>query len=311
MSQILRSAGEGALGTDRLEAAPLGAHHLPVESFLVRGNDFLFAGCEEVFVMSAPHTHSQIEFNYVLSGAITYLHDGREAWIGAGDLALLWGAIPHRTVEVAPGTRYVCFYLPLEVFLAAPIGEALRAVVLEGGLVVAADPLRFEPESLRRMRAEWLATGDRRLRDLIAAEVVLLLRRLDVTGWRDLLAGAHHEGRPVAGAMPPKILEMTRFIAEHGHEAITVADVARAASLHPNYAMTRFRAGLGMTVAHYILRHRMMAAQTLLLSTRKDLAAIAFETGFGSVSQFHRSFRRYFSCTPASFRRHMRPSPPA
>ena len=54
----------------------------------------------------------------------------------------------------------------------------------------------------------------------------------------------------------------------------------------------------------------MMAAQTLLLSTRKDLAAIAFETGFGSVSQFHRSFRRYFSCTPASFRRHMRPALP-
>lgn len=293
--------------TDRAEDAQ-GLGPLPVESFLVPGNDFLIAGCEDVFVMSAPHTHSQVELNYVLEGHIAYRHDGREAVLRAGDLALLWGAIPHQSVEVAARTRYVCIYLPLEMFLGAPIGEGLRACVLEGGLVVAADPSRFEPEAIRRMRAEWLASRDLRLRDLVAAEVGLLLRRLDVTGWRDLLAGSHGEGRVVAGAMPPKVLEMTRFIAEHGHEAITVADVARAASLHPNYAMTRFRALLGMTIAHYILRHRMMAAQRLLLSTRKDLAAIAFETGFGSVSQFHRSFRSYFACTPASFRRHMRPS---
>ncbi|ALN74904.1 helix-turn-helix domain-containing protein [Aureimonas sp. AU20] len=281
--------------------------HLPVESFLVRGNDFLIAGCEDVFLMSAPHTHSQVEMNYVLSGRVVYRHDGRVAALEAGDLGLFWGAIPHQSVEVAPGTRYVCIYLPLEMFLGAPIGEALRSAVLAGGLMVAAEPRRFEPEAMCRMRAEWLASGDMRLRDLVAAEVVLLLRRLDVTGWRDLLSGSHEEGRAVSGAMPPKVLEMTRFIAEHGHEAITVADVAKAARLHPNYAMTRFRALLGMTIAHYILRHRMMAAQTLLLSTRKDLAAIAFETGFGSVSQFHRSFRSYFSCTPASFRRHMRP----
>jgi AraC-like DNA-binding protein len=306
MSQILRSAWEGAVGTDQ-PGQGRNSPHLPVESFLIRGNDFQIAGCEEVFVMSAPHTHSQVELNYVLEGRMVYRHDGRVATLQAGDLGLLWGAIPHQSVEVAPGTRYVCIYLPLEMFLGADIGEGLRSAVLAGGMVVAAEPRRFEPQAMRRMRAEWLASADRRLRDLVAAEVVLLLRRLDITGWRDLLSGSHEEGRAVSGAMPPKVLEMTRFIAEHGHEAITVADVARAAMLHPNYAMTRFRALLGMTVAHYILRHRMMAAQTLLLSTRKDLATIAFETGFGSVSQFHRSFRSYFACTPASFRRHMRP----
>lgn len=280
--------------------------HLSIESFLVRGNDFLIAGCEEVFVMSAPHTHSQVEMNYLLEGSIAYRHDGRQTVVRAGDLVLFWGAIPHQSVEVAPGTRYVCIYLPLEMFLGAPVGEALRSAVLSGGMVVAQEPGRFEPEPILRMRAEWLASRDMRLRDLVASEVVLILRRLDVTGWRDLLAGQHEEGRAVVGAMPAKVLQMTRFIAEHGHEAITVADVARSAGLHPNYAMTRFRALLGMTVAHYILRHRMMAAQTLLLSTRKDLATIAFETGFGSVSQFHRSFRSHFGSTPSSFRRHMR-----
>lgn len=279
---------------------------LSAESFLIPGNDFLIAGQEDVFVMRAPHTHSQIELNYILEGRVTYRHDGRHATLRAGDLALLWGAIPHQSVEVEPRTRYVCIYLPMEMFMGAPVGEPLRSAVLGGGMVVSADRDRFSPEALCRMRAEWVASRDMRLRDLVASEVGLLLRRLDITGWRDLLAGQHGAGRAVVGAMPAKILQMTRFITEEGHRPITVADVAAAAGLHPNYAMTRFRALLGMTIAHYILRHRLMAAQTLLLSTRQDLAAIAFETGFGSVSQFHRSFRDHFACTPSRFRRHMR-----
>lgn len=282
------------------------APRLPIESFLVRGNDFLIAGCEDVFVMQAPHTHSQIELNYLFEGRVTYAHAGQRAVLEAGDLALFWGAIPHQSVAVEPGTRYVCLYMPLEMFLGAPVGEPLRSTVLEGGLVVAEEPERFDPAMMRRIRAEWLTSRDMRLLDLLAEEVVLLLRRLDVTGWRDLLAGQHGEGRTMAGAMPRKLLQMTRFIAENSHRPITVGDVAEAAGLHPNYAMTRFRAALGMTIANYIMRHRMMAAQSLLLSTRKDIATIAFEVGFGSVSQFHRSFQSHFACTPATFRKRVR-----
>jgi AraC-like DNA-binding protein len=211
--------------------------------------------------------------------------------------------VAHQTVEVEPGTRFVCIYLPLEMFLGAKLSDALRSATLGGGMVVASDPAEFDPKRLQHLVEDARKRADLRRLELLAAEVMLVLQRLDVTGWRDILAGQHAPGRAMAGAMPPKVVEMARFIAEHGHEPITVRDVARAANLHPNYAMTRFRTALGLTIASYILRHRMMTAQTLLVSTRKDLAALAFDSGFGSVSQFHRSFRTYFGFTPAEFRR--------
>ncbi len=293
----------------RVETAPeepgSGPEPISVERFLVRGNDFLVAGCQDVFVMATPHTHSQIELNYVIAGRIAYRHGGRDTSLHSGEFALFWGAVPHQTFDVEPGTRYVCIYLPLERFLEADLSGRLRSAVLDGGLVVCDEPARFEASTMQRLVDDARDADDPRILALIADEVLLALRRLDLMGWSDRLAGQHPHGRMSAGVMPAKILEMTRFIAEHGHEAITVAEVASAAGLHPNYAMTRFRTFLGMTIANYILRHRMMAAQTLLVSTRKDIAAIAFETGFGSVSQFHRSFRGHFACTPAEFRRRM------
>ncbi len=294
----------------RRDAGPIAAAEgiaagpfLPINSFFVPGNDFMVSTEQDVFVMSASHSHSQVELNYILDGDVTYLHGGRRATLGTGDVSLFWGAIPHRTLEVSPNSRFVCIYVPLEMFLNAKLSGALRSTALAGGLIVGAEPGRFDPSRFQRLVADVAQGPDHRMAELLAAEVLLILQRLDVTGWRDLLDGQHPEGRAAAGVLPAKVVEMTRFIAENGHSAITVSDVARAANLHPNYAMTRFRAALGMTIAHYILRHRMMSAQTLLVSTRKDLAAIAFEAGFGSVSQFHRSFRDHFACTPAEFRR--------
>lgn len=270
------------------------------------GNDFIVSTGQTIYAMPASHTHSQIELNFILEGEITYVHGGREASLETGDLALFWGAIAHRTLQVSPGSRYVCIYLPLEMFLNAKLSEPFRSAALAGGMIVGADPRQFDAVRFQRLVDDAKGLPDARLAELLVADVLLILRRLDLTGWRDILAGQHPAGRMAEGVMPEKVIEMARFIAENGHRAISVGDVAKAANLHPNYAMTRFRNALGLTVGDYILRHRLMAAQSLLVSTKKDLAALAFETGFGSVSQFHRSFRAHFSCTPAEYRRRMR-----
>jgi AraC family transcriptional regulator, melibiose operon regulatory protein len=293
-------------GDDAAAREPDAPTFLPLDSFVVPGHDFIVSTGQDVYVMSAAHAHSQIELNFMLEGAATYLHGGREATIRAGDFALFWGAIAHRTTAVEPGSRYVCIYLPLEMFLAAPLSEPLRAAALAGGLLVAADPKRFEASRFQRLVEGVRAPAPPGIGELLAAEVLLILRWLDVSGWRDLLAGEHARARPAAGVMPRKVLEMMGFVADNAHRPISVTDVAEAVALHPNYAMTRFRTALGLTIQAYIGRHRLMAAQSLVLSTKKDLAAIAFETGFGSVSQFHRSFRAQFGCTPAEFRRRMR-----
>ncbi len=66
--------------------------------------------------------------------------------------------------------------------------------------------------------------------------------------------------------------------------------------------MTLFRRVLGMTAGDYLTRSRLYIAQSLLLTDDRDIASVAFDAGFGSLSRFHDAFRRQFATTPQRFR---------
>jgi hypothetical protein len=63
--------------------------------------------------MATPHWHAQAEINYVLRGAIDYEMPGYSVRIGAGDLALFWGGLPHRVSDTEEDTDFHVIHLPL------------------------------------------------------------------------------------------------------------------------------------------------------------------------------------------------------
>ena len=249
--------------------------------------------------MDAPHQHSQIELNVLLDGEMTYLFGGREVRLVAGEFAFFWGASPHQSVAVAPGTRFICIYVPFDRFLGLPLSARLTASVMSGGVIAATDATAFDPARFLRLHEE-LSGDDSSLVELDRAEIEHMLRRVDLTGWRDLLGGQETPaGRPTAHA---KAVAMARFMTEHATKPIDVADVARKTGLHPNYAMTVFRNSFGLTIGTYLLRQRLHRAQALLAATDAPVSAVAFESGFGSVSRFHAAFRENFGISPRRFR---------
>ena len=96
---------------------------------------------------------------------------------------------------------------------------------------------------------------------------------------------------------------MTRFVGEHGLDDIDVEAVAKAAGLHPNYAMTLYKRAFGMTIKQAITRHRLDAAQSMLIATDRSIANIAFDCGFGSLSSFYEAFEKRFAISPSHFRK--------
>lgn len=270
--------------------------------FFDLGTDSLYISRgQEIRVMPMAHTHSHIEMNYLLSGRVDFLFGGRTAVLCAGELAFYWGAIPHQTTDVADGSRFVCIYVPLETFMAARLGDPLRSAVLGGQMVAATVPGQFAAGQFQQIFEDGKKIADCRIDDLLREEIQHIMRRVDVTGWRDLAAGPA-SGRAASGQpMNAQVVRMAKYIADYAHKAIGVEEIAAAAGIHPNYAMTLFRRTLGMTINDYLLRHRLMTAQALLISSRKSVATIAFEAGFGSISRFHDAFRNHFKCTPREF----------
>jgi len=264
--------------------------------------------------MAGPHMHSQIELNFVLSGQMTYWFDGRELTVDEGRLCLFWGMIPHQVTDRREGTRFVCLYVPMSVFLGLANLSRFRDAVFRGAMIEALEIRSWDRDIFQRWREELLA-GDENLTEIVRNELTARVLRIERDGWRDL----REEGSAIASFSAndservEHIERMLRFIAEHALDNISADDVGTAVGLHPNYAMSIFRRAVGHTINQAIVRHRLDTAQSLLISTDLSITDVAFESGFGSVSRFYEAFSQRFVEKPTAFRRRMRSKgmPPA
>lgn len=297
------------------ESVPVHPDHDPRHPLVIFG-DHRFCAGESLTVhrMAGPHMHSQIELNFVLTGQMTYWFDGRELTVDAGRLCLFWGMIPHQVIDRIEGTRFVCLYVPMSVFLGLANLSRFRDAVFRGAMIEALEIRSWDSDIFQRWREELLA-GDENLTEIVRNELTARVLRIERDGWRDL----REEGSAIASFSASDservehIERMLRFIAEHALENISAEDVGRAVGLHPNYAMSIFKRAVGHTINQAIVRHRLDTAQSLLISTDLSITDVAFESGFGSVSRFYEAFSERFVEKPTAFRRRMRSKglPPA
>ena len=92
------------------------------------------------------------------------------------------------------------------------------------------------------------------------------------------------------------------YIHDHLHEAITLDDLAKLASLSPYYFTRLFKKETGYTPHQYILYARMNMAKFLLKNTSHTIKEICFECGFNCESNFCSSFKKWTDFTPSDYR---------
>ena len=273
------------------------------DPFRVRADVFHAGPSKSMLLMAQPHTHSQVELNLLLCGEAVYAFQGRELALRSNDLALFWGAFPHQTIRVAPRTRFICIYVPIEMFLGLKLSTRLQFAVLAGGMVVACRDGRGAASALRLDLARLevlhhaLVDGDSQM-----SELELCLRRIDRRGWNDLARLDAGSGTTPCPNRSVKVIAMIRHVLAHAAGPLRVADVARVAGLHENHAMGVFRQATGMTINGFLTRCRLHRAQELLLSTDRDVTSIALEVGFNSLSRFYECFSRQVGQSPRRFR---------
>jgi AraC-like DNA-binding protein len=101
---------------------------------------------------------------------------------------------------------------------------------------------------------------------------------------------------------PVEIWKARKFISENLEEKISLRDVASAVSICPSYLSERFKEVTGEHFVGYVARVRVEKACELLRSSRLRISDIAFASGFQSLSQFNRVFRKLRGKSPRSYR---------
>ncbi len=102
------------------------------------------------------------------------------------------------------------------------------------------------------------------------------------------------------------VQRMQDYIEAHLNEAITPADLARAALFSPWHARRLFIRHTGRTPADYIRRLR-LSRSAMELRDGRSVTEVAFELGFGSVDGYQRAFFREFQCNPGEYAQRPRP----
>lgn len=97
-----------------------------------------------------------------------------------------------------------------------------------------------------------------------------------------------------------------RFLREHAHKPIRVADVLREVPISRRALERRFQALLARGLAEEIRRVHIQRAKQLLTTTELTMEEVAEQSGFASQPEFSRVFRRETGLTPSSYRRHAR-----
>jgi len=236
---------------------------------------------------AAVERHAGYDIAYVRAGTFGYRSRGRSQELVAGSVLVGY-----------PGDEYVCTHdhgcgdqclsFQLSPELVESIGDRDETWRV-GGL----PPL---PEMM--VLGELAQATVEGRSDVDLDEVALLLAsRLDevVSGRRRERAGGSARDRRRA-------VEAALWIDEHSHEPVDLGRTAGEVGLSAFHFLRLFADVLGVTPHQYLVRSRLRHAARMLADDTGSITDVAFDVGFGDLSNFVRTFHRAAGVSPRRFR---------
>jgi AraC-like DNA-binding protein len=99
-----------------------------------------------------------------------------------------------------------------------------------------------------------------------------------------------------------RAVETALWIDAHSQRPIDLEDAAAQANISPFHFLRLFSDALGVTPHQYLVRSRLRHAARLLADNDRPVTDVAYDVGFGDLSNFVRTFHRAAGVSPLRFR---------
>jgi AraC-like DNA-binding protein len=118
----------------------------------------------------------------------------------------------------------------------------------------------------------------------------------------EVVSGRPHKPVRAKARDRRRAVEAALWIDAHSHQAIDLEDAAGEAGHSPFHFLRLFSNVLGVSPHQYLVRSRLRHAARLLADDERPVTDIAYDVGFGDLSNFVRTFHRAAGVPPLRFR---------
>jgi AraC-like DNA-binding protein len=118
----------------------------------------------------------------------------------------------------------------------------------------------------------------------------------------ELVSGRSEKPLSNAARDRRRAVETALWIDAHSHQQIDLDDAAAQAGISPFHFLRLFSSVLGVTPHQYLVRSRLRHAARRLADDAGSITDIAYDVGFGDLSNFVRTFHRAAGFSPRRFR---------
>ena len=118
----------------------------------------------------------------------------------------------------------------------------------------------------------------------------------------EVVTGEPRKAASLAARDRRRAVETALWIDAHSHLSIGLEDAAEQAGLSAFHFLRLFSDTLGVTPHQYLVRSRLRHAARRLADDDSAITDIAYDVGFGDLSNFVRTFHRAAGASPSRFR---------
>ena len=145
--------------------------------------------------------------------------------------------------------------------------------------------------------------------------IILQRRKIKKLIYTDAATGGHNKDFFVykAGKMSSfakvgveseskRILKVKNYIDEHYKDEMSLEQLAGLVGMTPTAFSRYFKQRTSKNISEYIVDIRLGHAARMLIDTTDSVSEICWRTGFNTISNFNRLFRKRKGCSPTEFR---------
>lgn len=256
---------------------------------------------------SEPHIHEQLEFVYMIDGALEFVVEDDATVVEAGDVIIIKSLVAHWSNKISNDYARMCL---LQFNINLLYGNSLKTDRHFANLInrsnfkykvlnIAEHPDNNRIAKLLLNIAEEYKNKDTAYDLAIMSDIYKLFT---ILYRRNIFVRPNESSNIGYDYNLDRIHDILGYIEEHFGENLSVEDAAKMLNINYSYFCRLFKKATGMTFVEYLNYYRVGIAKKKLLRGNDTVTEIMIDTGFSSHSYFNRVFKKYTGFSPTEYR---------